>query len=239
MIIDQQQHKKIMLDILSDISSDPVLANNLGFKGGTCVYFLYGLDRFSVDLDFDLLDIEKKEVVLEKMNLLLARYGEVKKDGALRRKIKYSEESVMLKIDISDRMELNSLNRYEVKDVVSGVPLNILSQKDIFAHKLVAISDRYNNKTKNKIIVNRDLYDANFFFDNNWKFNEKIIELRTKKSAVKYLSELKELIEKKVDENKILDGIGALLDDKKRQWVRDNLKKELLKKLAIQIASMK
>ena len=239
MITNQQQHKKIMLDILSDISSDPVLSINLGFKGGTCVYFLYGLDRFSVDLDFDLLNIEKKEIVLEKMDLLLAKYGEVKKEGALRRKIKYSEESVMLKVDISDRMEINALNHYAVKDVVSGVPLNILSQKDIFAHKLVAISDRYNNKTKNKIIVNRDLYDANFFFDNKWGFNEKIIELRTKKSAVEYLSELKKLIEKKVDENKILDGIGALLDDKKRQWVRYNLKKELLKKLAIQITSMK
>jgi predicted nucleotidyltransferase component of viral defense system len=239
MIIDKQQHKKIMLDILSNISSDPVLANNLGFKGGTCVYFLYNLDRFSVDLDFDLLDAEKKELVLKKIDLLLAKYGEVKKEGALRRKIKYSEESVMLKIDISDRMEINALNHYEVKDIVSGVPLNILSQKDIFAHKLVAISDRYNNKTKNKIIVNRDLYDANFFFDNHWEFNTAIVELRTKKSGVQYLTYLKNLIEKKVDEKKILDGIGALLDDKKRQWVRDNLKKELLKKIAIQIASMK
>lgn len=239
MIINKQQHKKIMLEILSDISSDPFLAINLGFKGGTCVYFLYGLDRFSVDLDFDLLDIEKEAQVLEKMDLILAKYGEVKKDGTLRRKLKYTEESVMLKVDISDRMELNSLNTYEVRDVISGVPLKVLSQADIFAHKLSAIFDRYKNKKTNKIITNRDLYDVNFFFDNNWPFNEKIIELRSGKKAIEYLRDLKNLIEKKVDNKKILDGIGALVDDKKRHWVQANLKKEVLKKLAIQIESMR
>lgn len=239
MIIDKQKHKKIMLDILSDISADPVLSVNLGFKGGTCVYFLYNLDRFSVDLDFDLLNIEKKKQVFDKIDLILAKYGEVKNEGESRRKLKYSEESAMLKVDISDRMEINVLNKYEVRDIVSGLPINVLSQKDIFAHKLVAITDRYNKKTKNKIIVNRDLYDTNFFFDNSWEFNESIIELRTQKSAIQYLTDLVSLIEKKVDEDKILDGIGALVDDKKRLWVRKNLKKELLKKLSIQIETMK
>jgi len=63
--------------------------------------------------------------------------------------------------------------------------------------------------------------------------------LRTQKSAIQYLTDLVSLIEKKVDEDKILDGIGALVDDKKRLWVRKNLKKELLKKLSIQIETMK
>jgi hypothetical protein len=145
----------------------------------------------------------------------------------------------MLKVDLSDHKEINKLNNYEVRDVVSGVPLKILSQADIFAHKLAAITDRYNNKTTNKIITNRDLYDVNFFFDNNWSFNEKIIKLRSGKKAITYLSDLKNLIEKKVDEKKILDGIGALVDEKKRRWVQANLKNELLKKLAIQIESMR
>jgi predicted nucleotidyltransferase component of viral defense system len=239
MIINKQQHKKMMLDILSDISSDPILAINLGFKGGTCVYFLYSLDRFSVDLDFDLLDIEKKEEALNRLDLLLVKYGKVSTDGTMRRKVKYSEESATLKVDVSDRIEINALNTYEVKDIVSGVPLKILSKKDIFAHKLVAISNRYNNKTTNKVITNRDLYDVNFFFDNKWAFNEKIIELRVGKKAVEYLADLKKLIEDKVDAKKILDGIGALVDDKKRLWVRRNLKQEVLKKLSLQIESMR
>jgi predicted nucleotidyltransferase component of viral defense system len=235
----KEEHKKIMLNILSDISSDPVLSVNLGFKGGTCVYFLYGLDRFSVDLDFDLLDLEKKEIILKKIDALLAKYGEVKKDGAWRRKLKYAEESGALKIDISDRADINKLNKYEVRDIVSGVPLKILNREDIFAHKLMAVSDRYNNKTSNKVIANRDLYDINFFFDSDWRFNEKIIELRSGKTAGEYLEDLKELIEKKADEKKILEGIGALIDERKRRWAQDNLKKEVIKKLAIQIEAMR
>lgn len=67
MIIKKEEHKRRMLKILADISANPKLAINLGFKGGTCCYFIHGLDRFSVDLDFDLLNIAKKEIGSEKI----------------------------------------------------------------------------------------------------------------------------------------------------------------------------
>ena len=239
MRLNKEEHKRIMLNILSDISSDPSLSINLGFKGGTCCYFVYGLDRFSVDLDFDLLDISKSKEVVNKIDNLLARYGYVKKNGIYSRKVKYSDESSALKIDISDRVDLNKLNHYKVRDVISGIPLNILSKEDVFAHKLLAVMDRYHNKKINKAIANRDLYDINFFFEQRWNFNEKIIKLRSQKNAREYLLELREFIEKKVDEKKILDGIGALVDESKRQWLRKNLKREVLKKLAIQIEAMR
>ena len=239
MIINKEEHKKIMLNILDDISSDPVLSVNLGFKGGTSVYFLYGLNRFSVDLDFDLLDASKKENIINKLDALLKKYGTLKKEGGMCRKIKYSEESVALKVDISERMEINKLNKYEVRDIVSGIPLKVLTKEDIFAHKLAAVMDRYNNKTKNKVVANRDLYDINFFFSQGWKFNERIIELRSGMGAAEYLGTLKDFIEKNADEKSILNGIGALLNEKERLWVKNNLKKELIKKLAIQIAAMR
>lgn len=40
--------------LLIEIVDQPVLAHNLVFKGGTCAGMLGYLDRFSVDLDFDL-----------------------------------------------------------------------------------------------------------------------------------------------------------------------------------------
>ncbi|MEA3449384.1 MAG: hypothetical protein U9Q85_00155 [Patescibacteria group bacterium] len=55
----------------------------------------------------------------------------------------------------------------------------------------------------------------------------------TKQSIKKYFQDLINLIDKKVDNNKILDGIGALVDDSKREWVKNNLKKEVIKQLAI------
>ena len=52
-------HGNILLMILKDIYSDTTLAPFLGFKGGTAAMLFYGLDRNSVDLDFDLLDESK------------------------------------------------------------------------------------------------------------------------------------------------------------------------------------
>jgi predicted nucleotidyltransferase component of viral defense system len=228
-----------MLDILADISAQPVLSLNLGFKGGTACYFVYGLDRFSVDLDFDLLDENMREQVLRELDIILGKYGRIKMIGGIfSRKIKYNEESSAIKIDISERTELNSLNRYEIKDIVSGVPLKTLVKEDIFAHKLIALMERYDLK-KHKKIANRDLYDIEYFFRNDWKFNDKIIELRSGKSSLEYLRELKKFVETKVDEGKILDGLGALIDEQKRNWVKNNLKNEVVKRIAIQIESMK
>lgn len=239
MRIDKEKHKKIMLNILADISKDQELSLNLGFKGGTCCYFIYSLDRFSVDLYFDLLNKEKEDLVIRKMDKLLKKYGTVKKEESkMCRKLKYSDDSSSLKIDISSRDELNYLNEYEVKDIVSGVPLNVLKKEDMFAHKLVAIKDRFDNKLKNKTIANRDLYDLNFFFKKDWEINYEIIALRRKKDAKSYFEELIKFIEKNTDNKKILDGIGALIDDKKREWVKNQLKTEVIKQLAIQIKSM-
>jgi predicted nucleotidyltransferase component of viral defense system len=239
MIINKEEHKRRMLQILADISANPLLAINLGFKGGTCCYFVHGLDRFSVDLDFDLLNKDKQEIVLNELDKVLAKYGEVKMEGSVfARKVKYDNQSATVKIDVSEHMDINKLNTYKIVDVVSGVPLKILSKEDIFAHKLIALIERSDNKIKNKIIANRDLYDIDYFFSIGWKYNKEIIALRSDKSCKKYFEELKVFIETKVDEKNILEGLGSLVDDKKRNWVKKNLKSEVLKKIAIEIGAL-
>ena len=67
---------QILKDIYTDVSISPLL----GFKGGTCAYFFYKLPRFSVDLDFDLLEItnENKKIVFEKVVAILSKYGQIK-----------------------------------------------------------------------------------------------------------------------------------------------------------------
>ena len=66
-----------MLQILRDIYSDLELANYLGFKGGTALMFFYGLPRFSVDLDFNLLKPEKENEVYQKVKTILLKYGKI------------------------------------------------------------------------------------------------------------------------------------------------------------------
>jgi hypothetical protein len=49
----------------------------------------------------------------------------------------------------------------------------------------------------------------------------------------------KEFVEKYVDEKNILTRLGELVDDEKRERVKKILKNEVVKKLSIQIASMR
>lgn len=60
-MVNINKHKFFLAQILKDIYSDIELANCLGFKGGTALMFFYDLPRFSVDLDFNLLDLAKEK----------------------------------------------------------------------------------------------------------------------------------------------------------------------------------
>jgi len=234
MKLNKTEHRRIMLEVLDEISKDALLANNLGFKGGTACYFLYGLDRFSVDLDFDLLSKDKEKIIKEKLLDLLNKFGEVKTKTSI--KVKYSEQYQSLKIDLSTRYNNNKLNTYKIQDIISGLALKVLQKEDIFAHKLVALVDRSSSSAdKDKFIANRDLYDINFFFKNNWEFNKEIIEQQTGKKVSEYLQEVYDFIEKYSNEKNILERLGDLVNDDKRQWVKQSLKNEVLKQLAIQI----
>ena len=59
-MLDRDVHKTVLLQILKDIYTDGSLGPVLGLKGGTAAHFFYDLGRFSVDLDFDLLNAAKK-----------------------------------------------------------------------------------------------------------------------------------------------------------------------------------
>lgn len=74
-MLNRQKHQLIMGRILRDIFSDVSIAPLIGFIGGTCAYLFYKLPRFSVDLDFDLLNDSPIEKV--KDNQILHGIGEL------------------------------------------------------------------------------------------------------------------------------------------------------------------
>ena len=65
--MDINRHKYFMMQVLKDIYTDSELASSLGFKGGTALMFFYNLPRFSVDLDFNLIDKTKEKRVYDKV----------------------------------------------------------------------------------------------------------------------------------------------------------------------------
>ena len=64
---------------------------------------------------------------------------------------------------------------------------------------------------------------------------KKLLNSKQVKKVQEYLQEAVRFIEKFSNEANILDRIGELVDDEKREWVKKNLKNEVLKQLAIEI----
>jgi len=220
MILDITTHKNILLKILKDIYTDTTLGPVLGFKGGTAAYLFYNLGRFSVDLDFDLLKKGKENEVFEKIKKIVRKYGTIKdeknKKHTLFVLLSYSEDSQNIKIEIN-KIEFSS--EYEIKKYL-GISMLVMKKEDMFAHKLVALTERNNT-------ANRDIYDIHFFLDNNWKTNKRIVEKRTKIDFSLYLKKCIKFIENIPNRN-ILSGIGELINEKQKGWVKLRLKKDTI-----------
>ena len=74
MYLDISIHKSILLQLLKSIYTDLSLGPILGFKGGTAAHMFYEINRFSVDLDFDLLDADKSEYVSQRLREIIKKY---------------------------------------------------------------------------------------------------------------------------------------------------------------------
>ena len=218
MTLNTATHKNILIKILKDIYTDSSLGPLLGFKGGTAMYLFYDLERFSVDLDFDLLDETKEQEVFDKMENIVKEYGTIKEKTNKRHTLfillSYNEEAQNIKVEINKR---SFGSQYEVKNYL-GISMLVMKKEDMFAHKLVAMTER----TK---IANRDVFDVYFFLKNNWAINKEIVEKRTEMEFTKYLEKCIKSVEN-ISNRGILSGMGELIDGKQKDWVKSKLKQD-------------
>lgn len=228
MALDTAKHKNILIKILKDIYTDTGIGPFLGFKGGTAAYLFYELNRASLDLDFDLLDETEENAVFGKMEEIARQYGQIKEHRKKRYNLflllSYEDEAPNIKIEVN-RREFGS--KYEIKAYL-GISMKVMICGDMFAHKLVAMYERIGE-------ANRDIYDVWFFLNNNWPINKEIVEKRTEMPFKDFLQKCIEVLEKLPDRG-ILAGMGELLDEKQKAWVKTNLRKDtifLLKAAAI------
>jgi predicted nucleotidyltransferase component of viral defense system len=212
------KHDQILKNILKDIYTDHNLQASLAFKGGTCLYMFYGLDRFSVDLDFNLtvgnFDEDRLNTIAEKHLKIIERTN--------KRNIwfwlgSYERAFQKVKLEVSKR---DYPDRYINKDFY-GLTIKVMDPSCMFAHKLCAISDR----TK---LQSRDLYDAHFMFSKDFDIDVDIIKIRTGKTVQEYFKDLIELIEKTITPSNVLDGLGELLTDQQKDSVKATLKRDIL-----------
>lgn len=213
-------HKTVMAEILKDIYETLSIAPYLGFKGGTAAHLFYNLPRYSVDLDFDLLEKNKEKSVFEKLEEILSRHGEIKEKNIKYYTIffllSYGKGERNIKIEISRR---GQAGEFSVKNYL-GIPMKVMNQDDAFACKLAALIDR-------KTTATRDLFDIHYFFSLHWKINKKTLEKKAGKNIAECIEKSIEIVES-IDNNRILQGLGELITDKQKDWVKKNLKKDLI-----------
>jgi len=215
-MLDRDLHKSVMVQILKEMYGDTSLGPLLGFKGGTAAFLFYGLDRFSTDLDFDLSDIGKADAVFAAVEKIIQGFGKIRekynKEKTVFFLLSYAEEAHNIKIEINKR---SFGSKYELKNYL-GISMLVMEKADMFAHKLVAMTERRQS-------ANRDIYDVWFFFKNFWDVNEEIITGRVGMKYADYLKKCISFLERKKKIN-ILAGMGELMDsEKKKAWVREKL----------------
>ena len=231
MTLDYSKHKSILLRILKDIYSDTSIAPYLGFKGGTAALLFYGLDRNSVDLDFDLLDDTKEEEVFKKIQKITESYGTIMdsrmKHFNLLNVISCKKGAQKIKVEVN-RRQFGS--KYEIKTLL-GISMLVMIREDMFAHKLMAMLERIGK-------TSRDIFDVYYFYKNNWEINKKIVESRSGMSFKDTLAKCIKMLEE-MDNKHILDGLGELISSSQKDWAREKLRDQTIFLLKINLDNEK
>jgi predicted nucleotidyltransferase component of viral defense system len=171
-------------------------SNNFIFKGGTCLYKLYNLPRFSEGLDFSVLHQKNIKETIEKVAKELGAEIESKKTRtSFLFKLRFPgilTKFNTVRIDVS---LVNVVFGFEVKNYISPyitIPpfsLRVLKLEEILAEKIHALLKRSNA---------RDLYDL-FFLLRFVEPKEELIEKKLKLFGMKFD---KDLIKRKIEEIK-------------------------------------
>ncbi|HLC44019.1 MAG TPA: nucleotidyl transferase AbiEii/AbiGii toxin family protein [Patescibacteria group bacterium] len=225
-MLNREKHQLTMGNILRDIYGDSEIAPLLGFRGGTCAYFFYDLPRFSVDLDFDLLETDEKtqKLVFVKIKSIVEKYGRVKdsyiKHFTIFCLLSYGLTDQNIKVEINTRKPMPNLRKYFELRKYLGISMLVAKQDYMFGSKLAALTSR-------KETAMRDIYDVWYFGKNNWDFDVEVVLARTDKDIKTYLADCIVAVEA-VKDNEILHGLGELVGGKEKVFIKNKLRQEVV-----------
>jgi len=223
-------HKSYLHRLLMEIVDQPLAAQALAFKGGSCAAMLGYLDRFSVDLDFDELkgidEVELRKIFHQIFERLGFRVM-LEFDNVLFFQLRYPSspgKRSTLKVSASNiRVEANQYKVQYFPEIDRLI--NSQTIETMFANKLVAVMDRY---AQHQTIAGRDIYDIHHFFVHGFYFRGDVIRERTGLEPGKYLAELRAFIQKHVTQTIVNEDLNSLLPNRQFQQVRKILIPETL-----------
>jgi predicted nucleotidyltransferase component of viral defense system len=227
-------HKSNLHRLLMEIVDRPLLVQSLAFKGGTCAAMLGFLDRFSVDLDFDVLNNRNETELREEFHKVFEHLGfrlTLEFDKVLFFQLRYPSgpgERNTIRVGATN-MKVGA-NEYKVQ-YFPEIDRLINSQtiETMFANKFVALTDRY---VQHKTIAGRDIYDIHHFFIQGYSYNEAVIRERTGLEPKDYFGKVIDFIKLHVTQTIIDEDLNSLLPYKKFKQIRKILIPETLSILA-------
>jgi len=232
---------KIQLFRLLTAIIDSDISKSVYFKGGTAASMLGFLDRFSIDLDFDLeKNASKNKINAELKNIFEKLDMEIDKKSSktLYYILKYQTKSGLrnsIKLSFIDNIYKSNIYKPQYLSEIDRF-VNCQTIETMFANKLVALMDRYK---KTKTIAGRDLYDIHHFFINRYEYEDKIIKERTGKKTADYLRDLIKFIDKKINNKTIDEDLNFLLPINLFKKIRPILKSETMMILRQEIENLK
>jgi len=182
---EQKEKHRIQTLILKELYG---IAEKMVFKGGTALAFVYGLDRFSEDLDFAT-DIDGTASIDEAIENLDSRVIHVENDwgNEIRRHSNmyvylldfYSElisTRLTIKIDAIFEKCLLPSRRKTINFGGNPVTMHVMDEEEIMAEKINAIMNEKRNQP-------RDLYDLRFLLSNDIPINLHLVYLKSQSSV--------------------------------------------------------
>ncbi len=179
----------------------------ISFLGGTCLRFIYQIDRFSEDLDFDLIektnfrieDLEKelktklelksfsldtKNKKTENIYIIFFKFKNVLREFGISAP---RDEKILIKfeIDFNPSQKISTESKF-VSSFNENFPILVNSKETLFAQKIMAIAFRPYQK-------GRDFYDLVWFLSQkelepNYEIlKEKGLKIQNKKQLIEFL----------------------------------------------------
>ena len=223
-------HKSQLVRLLVEIIDNHVLGRSLYFKGGTCAAMRGFLDRFSVDLDFDLKKgIERKTLANEFEKVFLKLGLEIKDQS--KKTFDYS---------LRYKAGLNQRNTIKLEAVDTGPTANIYEPvflpeigrtmvcqtlETMFANKLVAPLDRF---ARNGSLAGRDIYDIHHFYISGYGYSPAVVKERTGLDQPQFLLKLIQFVQEHITQTIIDEDLNSLLTKAQFDSIRKILRIETI-----------
>lgn len=142
------------------------------------------------------------------------------KNNTLIWELSYEKGLTNIKIEISKRDA--SIYKYNKKDLY-GSSINLITPEHLVVQKLLALKGR-------SIMANRDIFDINYFFKNNFEPDLEVLGKASQVSPKEFFSDLIGYLEDNKPRS-ILDGLGEVVEEDMKNWIRNEMFDETLELL--------